>query len=241
MKSTERSSVSGSLKPAVLCDFDDTTAVENVATLLLLKFGGDAGLRLRERYHRDGLTLKEYQEEAFSRLGVSRDTLQEAVREEATLRPYFKKLWQFCRTHDIPLAILTHGLDFYVEALLKREGLEDVPYYAVVTRFTSRGMDFIYRHVRECCQLWGNCKCAILDSYRSRGHFIVYVGDGRSDFRPASKADLVFARSHLAEYCQEKDIKYHPLQDFRGVLEALKEMVGPLSLQEKERGEGGGS
>ena len=196
---------------------------------MLTRFGDDALRRLREQYRKNGLTLREYQEEAFSRLGVGRDVLQKTVREEATLRPYFKELLQFCRTHHVPLAVLSHGLDFYVEALLEREGMGDVPYYAVSTRFTPRGMDFIYSHIRECCEPWGNCKCVVVESYKSRGHFVVYVGDGRSDFCPASKADIVFARSYLAEYCKEKGVRYQPFQDFKGVLQALQEMVGSRS------------
>ena len=229
MKNTEISYVTDSLKPAVLCDFDDTTVVENVASLLLSRFSGDSWLQIRERYLENSLTFKEYQEEAFSKLRASKDMLKEAVREEATLRPYFKELWQVCFSRNIPLAILTIGLDFYVEALLEREGLEDVPVYAVGTRFLAGCIDFIYNYTREGCETLGNCKCVVLDRFKNRGHFIVYVGDGRSDFCPASKSDLVFARSYLADCCEEQNIDYVPFKDFKGVIQALKEPIGPPS------------
>ncbi len=134
------------LKPplAVLCDFDDTTAVENVAELVMRRFGGDGWHDLREEFRSGHFPLREYQEAAFSTVRAGRDEMMALVQEKATLRPRFKDLHAYCRQHDIPLAIVSNGLDFYVQALLEREGLADVPFYTVQTRFSGNGMEFAY-------------------------------------------------------------------------------------------------
>ncbi|MDP3063984.1 MAG: haloacid dehalogenase-like hydrolase, partial [Chloroflexota bacterium] len=106
---------------AVLCDYDDTTAVENVAELLLDCFGGDGWKDFRELFRRGQLSLREYQERAFAAVTATRTDMMALVQERVHLRPGFKELHHFCCTHRLPLAIVTNGLDFYVRALLERE------------------------------------------------------------------------------------------------------------------------
>ena len=213
----------GRRPPAVLCDFDDTVAVQNVAEVLLERFGDGTWRELREAFRRREVTLKEYQEEAFRRLSVTRQAMQQAVREVCCARPGFVALWRHCQERGYPLAIVTHGLDFYVEALLEREGLPEVPYYAVATTFDGAGIRYLYKHTQVGCTAWGNCKCAVLERYRRQGHRVVFVGDGRSDTCPAIRADVVFARSSLLRFCQEQGLPHHPFEDFHGVLAVLRE------------------
>ena len=239
MRSTDsnfvRGDPAGRRPPAVLCDFDDTTAGENVAQLLLTHFSDDGTwLRLQEQSRQETITFREYQEQAFAATKASRDDMSSLVKSQATLRPYFKELWQYCLTMDIPLAIVTIGLDFYVDALMDKEGLDRVPTYAVKTSFTPQGVTLEYPHpwdgsgaaTREVCQQWGNCKCSVLGRYRSKGHSIVYVGDGRSDFCPASMADQVFARGPLAQMCHERDVPFTEFQDFQVVIQSLQSTLG---------------
>ena len=217
--------------PAVLCDFDDTTAVENVAQLLLEHFGENATRQeLRRQAHENTISFKQYQECAFRSINASKEAMQAVVKAETNLRPYFKELWRYCQAREIPMAIVTVGLDFYVDALLEREGLEDVPRYAVKTTFTPGGIDYGYTYPwngspdpsRGLCLQWGNCKCRVLEEYREKGHMIIYVGDGSSDFCPASIADMVFARGQLTQLCEESGVAYTELKDFQGVILGLE-------------------
>jgi 2,3-diketo-5-methylthio-1-phosphopentane phosphatase len=234
--------------PAVLCDFDDTTAEENVASLLLSRFSDNGTWeRLRQAHRERQIGLKEYQERAFRTVTAGRDAMQAHVKEKATLRPYFKDLWGYCRSRSVPLAIVTVGLDFYVEALLEREGLQEVPRYAVQTEFTPQGIIYNYPHPwessggssEEQCGLFGNCKCRALMEHRRRGHTILYVGDGRSDFCPASIADQVFAHGPLTELMDERRMPYTPFRDFRDMLDALRAMERPREGTDQGPSSGG--
>ena len=232
MKSTEGSYVRPDRAPAILCDFDDTVAVQNVAEVLLGRFG-DGRVEQARRMYGDGLiSFKEYQERAFGGIEAGLGEMVSYVRAQVTLRTGFREMWHYCQASDIPLAVVTLGLDFYVNALLDREGLSDIPFYAVGTDFTPQGIEYHYPRAQDGCRSWGNCKCSVLESYRGRGHPIVYVGDGRSDYCPAPKADVVFARSHLAERCRETGIPFRDFADFRDVLAYLK------GLASQERGGG---
>lgn len=213
----------GKLAPAVLTDFDDTAAAQNVAEMLLHRFGDPTWQQVRARFRAGELSLKDYQEITFNRMKVSRVELQNYVKQNASLRPYFGELWRYCQRQGFPLVVVSHGLDFYIEALLEQEGFPLVPVYAVKTEFTPQGITYRYLYTRPGSESLGNFKCLQVEKYRQMGHHVIYIGDGRSDFCPASKADTVFAHSVLAEQCQRQQIPFHPFRDFQDVLLALQE------------------
>ena len=84
MRTTESSSGSVSLRPAVLTEFDDTAAEQNVAELLLLEFGEHSNWQdARSRFRTGQLTLKDYQEIAFRHIQADRNTMQNYVKNQA--------------------------------------------------------------------------------------------------------------------------------------------------------------
>ena len=222
MKTTGENCGNASRPPAVLVDFDDTAAEQNVAELLLRRFGDPTWQDVRARLHSGELTLNQYQEIAFRNIQAGRSAMQDYVKRNATLRPFFGDLWLYCRSHGIPLAIVSAGLDFYIEALMEQEGFPQVPVFAVNTRFMPEGITFEYRHARPGHENQGISKGLVVDRYREAGRFVFYAGDGRSDFEAAFRADLVFAHRTLAEECARANMPYQPFTDFQGVLSALR-------------------
>jgi 2,3-diketo-5-methylthio-1-phosphopentane phosphatase len=210
---------------AVLCDFDDTTAVENVAHLILDRFAHDDWRHLVQQFHDGTIIPKEYFERPFRSVRESKEAMQAHVRETAHLRDGFAEMARYCRQRGIEVAIVTHGLDFYVEALLEREGLGWLPTYPVGARFTPQGIQFEYRYTKPGCDDWGNCKCSVVDRYLERGKRVFYVGDGLSDLCPARKAELVFARTRLLELCQKEGLPHREFQDFTDVVRELERLA----------------
>ena len=146
MKSTGRDSVNSNPRPAVLTDFDDTAAVQNVAEMLLTKFGDPTWQDVRRRFREGEFTLNQYQEITFRNIQAGRATMQGYVKQNASLRPYFKEMWRYCQDRQVPLAVVSQGLDFYIEALLEKEGCGSVPVHAVNTRFDAQGINYEYRY-----------------------------------------------------------------------------------------------
>jgi 2,3-diketo-5-methylthio-1-phosphopentane phosphatase len=213
----------------VLVDFDDTAAEQNVAEMLLSRFGDPTWQQVRDRFRAGQVTLKEYQEITFRNIQADRATMQSYVKQHANLRPYFKDLWAYCSANSIPMAVVSQGLDFYIEALLEKEGLRQVPVHSVNTRFTPQGITYEYRYSRPGLERQGNSKGLVVDGYRQQGHFVFYVGDGLSDLEAAPKAGVLFAHRTLAEECRQRGIPFRPFSDFSGVLRAVREyhQAGP--------------
>ena len=224
MTTTGANSANGKLSPAFLTDFDDTAAVQNVAELLLNRFGDPTWTEVRQQFRNGEMGLKEYQEITFRNIRADRSAMQHYVREHAILRPYFNELHYFCRSNDIPLAVVSQGLDFYISALLERDGFSDVPIYAVDTSFEQGRISYHYNHVYPGRESQGNSKAFIVEQYQRQGYFVVFAGDGASDQEASRQADMVFAHRTLARYCDEEGIEYQPFQDFKSILLAVREL-----------------
>lgn len=212
--------------PAVLTDFDDTAAAQNVAEMLLQRFGDTTWPDVRAQFRSGALTLKEYQEITFRNILADRTVMQDYVKANANLRPWFGEVWQHCHDRGLPMVIVSQGLDFYIEALLEKEGFPQVPVYAVETSFTDQGIDYKYNFTYPGEPHRGNSKGLVVSRFREQGYRVLYVGDGRSDFEAAVEADQVFAHSILAEECQRQGIPFRPFRDFGDVLSVLQEEDG---------------
>lgn len=209
----------------MLTDFDDTAAAQNVAELLLHEFGDPSWTQVRERFRAGELSLKEYQEIAFLGARADKFTMQAYVRDHANFRSHFGELWDFCQGRDIPMCIVSQGLDFYIQALLEGIGQPDIPVYAVVSEFDADSRisgyryDFPYPDAPEL----GNSKALIVQRFRDAGRHVFYMGDGRSDFEAGEVADTVFAHRQMAAMCDDAGIPFTPFTDFGPVLAAVKE------------------
>ena len=212
----------------ILTDFDDTAAVQNVGTMLLERFQPDLDApgvvpwrAILQRYADGEISLAEYQEIAFRQITAPIGEQTAYVRANAQLRPGFAELAEWCAANDVPFAVVSHGLDYYVGALLDAEGVR-VPFHCVQTSGAD-GKTFEYAFADPNCAWFpGNCKCKAIELHRRDGEHIVYAGDGRSDACPATRADFVFAREPLAGICRERGLPHAPLSDFHAVLAYAK-------------------
>ena len=208
---------------ALLVDFDDTAAAQNVAELLLERFGGDEWREIREAFRRGGTNLRTYQEDAFATTVASEREMQEYVRRHGALREGFLGLVRYCLANDIHVAIASNGLTFYIRALLDgHDSTRGIPVYAVESRSAPGDADYAYPYATETCWEWGNCKCLVLQKYRDTGRRVLFAGDGMSDACAAGRADFVYARSKLLEHCRTTGIPHEAFEEFTTVLDDIR-------------------
>ena len=71
-------------------------------------------------------------------------------------------------------------------------------------------------------------------------HYKIVIGDSLSDFEAAKLADIVLARDHLIQRCEELHVPYRPFTTFHDCLKIIQELVESKScsytLIEKEKG-----
>ncbi|MEX0735905.1 MAG: MtnX-like HAD-IB family phosphatase [Bacteroidota bacterium] len=213
----------------VFCDFDGTAAAEDVGNRLFHTFAGDRASEIVAEYLEGRATARECLRDECAAVGnISEHDLASFV-DGFGLDPFFKEFVQFCRSHEIPLTILSDGLDFYVERILKANGLEDIPFFAnhldLVQVEGATRMVPSFPYTDSECVRCGNCKRNHILTLSADDDIVVYVGDGISDRCPVRYADIVFAKKGLIKYCQEQNITYHEYRHFGDVQQRLDSIL----------------
>ena len=132
---------------------------------------------------------------------------------ELTMDAGFAGFLAVCRRHGLPTMVVSDGLDIVIEATLARHGL-DVPFRAnhLVHAGADRWrLEFPYARA-ACASGAGHCKCASAEE--ADDCLKIVVGDGRSDFCVAGRADLVLAKSKLIDECLSAGIPHLPFSGF---------------------------
>lgn len=212
----------------MLCDFDGTVSTQDVGHEVIKRFMAGDWLEIDEAYA-DGRigSMMAYQRIA-SLMKVTQDEMADYTLSLDVMDPYFSDFYRFCREEGYDVKIVSDGLDFYIDVILRRYGLGDIEFYSNVIRFhDDRSVSIEFPRCNEQCAKCGTCKRMILQQYRQTYDRIVYIGNGYSDVCPSKHADVVFGKDVLYEKCRHGARACIPYRNFKDVKEVLKQ--GPYS------------
>jgi HAD superfamily phosphoserine phosphatase-like hydrolase len=204
----------------ILCDFDGTITMQDVTNLIWDHFIGPSWRGdLLTSYKRGHISHLKIMVDGYKLVRASRQALLEHVRPLVSLRPGFDALRAHCQARDWPLAVVSGGLDFYIEAFLPA----GVPFYSYTASFNEY-WEVTPPPTIEKAEA-DDFKVAVkkLLKKRHRKDKVIFIGDGRNDFPVASKADKVFAvrGSMLAQLCRERSVKCEEFDDFSEIIPLL--------------------
>ena len=122
----------------------------------------------------------------------------------------------------IDFIIVSDGLDYFIDRILQKFNLTDIK---VITNYAYfENEKFIIKFPNTSCQCKvqaGTCKCNIIKELKKEYKTVYYCGDGASDFCVANKADKVFAKSRLLDYCELKNIPYQEFSTFEDISRSI--------------------
>jgi len=145
----------------------------------------------------------------------------------------FFELLALVRARGAGIAVVSDGLDFYLDRMFAARGVATCGEDACVRsrdhllRFsnaaavTPEGIQITFPYRNECGQC-GNCKVAHLFRLRPGFARVIYIGDGHSDLCAARYADLIFAKHALAEDCRRAGRRFLPFETFADVLTVIQ-------------------
>ncbi len=206
---------------AFATDFDGTVTEEDVAALLLREFAPNSWLDIEEDFLSRKISCREALKHQFQLLRGSREELIEFVDHNARIDPDFQPFLSLCQQKGIPVKIVSEGLDFYIEFLLEKYGI-DVEFFTNKAHFEDGGIRISYPNSSESCEDCGTCKLELLKDWKDRGMRIAYAGDGVSDICPAESCDLVFAKGTLLRHFQREGLKYKEFNGFKDVISEME-------------------
>ncbi len=196
--------ISPSPRVTVLCDFDGTITPSDLADFIFRRFAA-CGLFYSRQWAQGLIDTRQEILQTFATISAGPEEIAAAL-AEITIDPTFPDLVDFTRQNRLELAIVSDGLDWAIEAVLKAHGVQGLPIYSNHVIFEDGRMTCEFPWYDPSTPLVGVCKPLLVRRYRQDGGQVIFIGDGRTDREAAIEADLVFARASLAQYCREQGI-----------------------------------
>ena len=198
-------------------DFDHTISRRDVWDAIVKTCAPDVWLRVIQRYIRGEISSRECNLELAQSLRVPERQARELA-ESIGIDPTFHAFADWVRAQESRMLILSDGYDYYIDLLLRNEGLESIPRYCNRMVWTGDKIQVefpLYR--KECERDMAHCKCQHV--LPVQGLRRVYIGDGVSDTCAASKCDFVYAKRDLLEFCLKNRMAHCPFEDFQRIIE----------------------
>lgn len=208
-------------KTLIQCDFDGTVTEEDVSFALLDTFAdGNWRERLKD-YQAGRISVGRFNTEAFAMVKADRASLVKVAKSGVRIRAGFGEFLAYCQRKGFRLVIVSNGLDFYIEEILRDIGTEDIEISAAHTRFHPGGLEVQYIGP-DGSRLEDDFKGAYVNSFLEEGYRILYVGNGTSDLPPARRCYHIFATSSLLAHCQRLNLKCTPFTDFKEIVSTIE-------------------
>ncbi len=217
----------------VICDFDGTISQQDVGLFVMEALDLQEAWDIEMRWRRGEISSMECLSEQWSLVQLPTCELLTLL-DSVPLDPDFPSFVELCRERGASLVVVSDGLDLYVDRLLRQMGLEPgagqqvlerqgncLPRFTNHAQITAEGVKISFPHRSDLCARCGNCKTAHLFALRRHSRRTIYIGDAHSDQCPARYADIVFAKSHLAEFCRQHRLPHIVFDGFSDILEEL--------------------
>ncbi|WP_434778042.1 MtnX-like HAD-IB family phosphatase [Neisseria sp. Ec49-e6-T10] len=221
-----------------LCDFDGTISFKDVTDTLLQNFGQVGCEALEEAWLSGAIGSKECMEGQIALLDANIEQVNTCL-DQIQLDPVFATFLNMMGHFQIPVHIVSDGLDYAISRILQNNHLTELSIFANHLTLNDDGkwcLTFPYAN-DLCKKKSGHCKCAHLASVRQKYNQVYYVGDGSSDFCVSHHADIVFAKDKLIDYCQKQMISYHPIQNFLDIVDLLPTLRPDIFILEEQKAE----
>ena len=212
------------MKTAIFCDFDGTISRRDIGYNLFNHFSQGRNDELVPLWKSGELTTRECLLQEAAMVHASPDEIYRYL-NQFELDQGFESFARLCQSDSVDLIILSDGLDFYIDYVLTRFRLNDLPLIANVGRLEDNSLIVTFPHDNQSCKRCGSCKGERIREYRLKHGEVmaVFVGDGYSDVCGASEADLVLAKKDLEQYCVMHNIEHVRYDTFHDVSRHLTE------------------
>lgn len=229
--------------PAILfTDWDGTVTLQDSNDMLTddLGMGYDARMVLDAGIRDESLTFRDAFDQMLSSVSNKGYSLDECIKyllENVELDPGFKETVQWCHSQNIPVIVVSSGMDIVIKALLEN----------LITEPELRSFIEIHANQVDADGESGKWKIKYKDSSgfgHDKNQTILgvtshpkhcnfaegkrfYCGDGVSDISASRSCDLLFARSGCAliDICEKDGINYVEFGSFKDILDHIQKVI----------------
>lgn len=223
----------------IFVDFDGTITQKDVGEEMFRRFGDvekanrwieewiDRKINSMELWRLLCSTVKDFSGSEF-----------DSFLNKIELDPAFKEFVTFCETEGFEIRVLSDGFDYYIQKILKREGLDHLEVYSNKLTFGTNGNlipEFPFND--EECSRCANCKRNHVLNFSSDEDYTFYIGDGYTDVCPSQFCDFIFAKNSLLRQCEINRVTYFPYSTFCDITKKISELKNKKRLRKRHQAE----
>ena len=204
----------------IFCDFDGTvTRVDGCNIIIDHCLGRKARRAIDDKIVSGEFSFRQGYDAQFAGVNLTWEETLPLLHEKNGIDPTFPPFVQWLTRQNVPLTILSAGIEQIIREYLGTVGLTGLDIRANRIRVENRRWRVEYFDDTP----FGNDKAAAVRQAATHGFRTVFIGDGISDFPVASVADILFAKrgDRLAQYCLSQGIPFHSFDNFNDVRTVL--------------------
>ena len=204
---------------ALVTDFDGTVTTFDMAHAIVNHFHAEklAG----DPAFADDEDAKTWMRRHMGALRVTKKEFDDFAAGTAVARRGLLPMIQTCFKKNIPVEIVSGGVDIYIKPFLLRHKIEGIPVFCADGVFTPDGIQVEYP-LLDGIKL-EDFKAMRVRRFQEKGYKVIYCGDGMTDVPAVKAADIAFAAHPLFDYCKQEKIKVRELKTFNAVKKILGE------------------
>jgi 2-hydroxy-3-keto-5-methylthiopentenyl-1-phosphate phosphatase len=208
-------------------DYDGTITGQDGFDVLVRSAAGDGPWEaIEKRLDRGEITVREALFEQAALVSFTFNEAATLLAGSAPIDPSFADFVAWVRERNLPLTIVSSGVEQLIERALQRNGLSGIPVIAnhverdAQGRWSMRFRDSVPN---------GTDKAAVVRAAHERGARTVFIGDGYSDFDAALAADVRFAKRgyRLAGFLEKEKVDFSTFSSFHEIITQLSPLCPP--------------
>lgn len=203
----------------ILSDFDGTITKKDGLYSFIEKYAKGDWQTIEEQWANNKIDSKECLKEELKLIpNLSEELISDFI-QTVDIDEHFCDFYKNIKEKNIDFYVVSDGIDYFIAKVLERYGIKNINVISNHGEFLNGNFQLTFPNdYKGCINNAGTCKCKVLSDLRKKYKKIIYIGDGISDYCVANKADILYAKSRLKEYCKNNDIKYISFDNFADIV-----------------------
>ena len=205
-------------------DFDGTITKKDTLDELIFKYSVDDSWKLIEKRWQAGLIgSRQCIEEEFALLRIPKEELHRSIKDIEVDDGIFHLL-KIIKTYSIPIAIVSDGVDLFINRILENNGIHGIPIRSNSVEYKDPYLKLICPNSNANCGVSSaHCKCLSMDTLGEPDKKSIYIGDGLSDLCAAKHSDFIFAKGALAKNLTSEGKLFFEFKDLTQIADFIIE------------------
>lgn len=210
----------------ILSDFDGTITEKDGLYTFIQMYANSGWEVIEENWSRGKISSKECLIEEFKLIpNLTPAFIDNFIQNYMVIDRTFIEFHKYVVKNNIDFYIVSDGCDYFINKILTKYNLSNINVISNHGEFIDNEFCWQFPNdSKHCINNAGTCKCEILKNLKSKYNHIYYIGDGVSDYCVANKADTLFAKKRLIEYCNTQNIEYNAFNDFNDILQYFQKV-----------------